>query len=641
MKIENLNIIHFGAFHQQQCTLNPGVNIIYGENEAGKTTVHQFIQAMLFGVDRLRGKASKNDEYSRFQPWDQGRSYEGTLVIEHRGEKYRILRNFYKEDEFFKVEQLSSGREILLPGNRLEHLISGMNRSNFKNTLSIGQLGSMVDSRFGLSLQAYMANVRRTKNEEVDFSRTLEFLKKQRREQADKGSEKKLLQLEEQIKALQSETRDRDELAGDICRQQAQLEALRQTHREVQSRGKEQRRREQKERMEAVRLIEENNYIASRYKEKKEAYERMKQKAAEEDFDAMKSRWEEANENYDNLADSYSQLIGRNLAIMFSVMMFGLIPVIGVFFLKSSFGLKAAVIGLLIGGLAAVGALLQAGRRRMASRLLESKQQLDDRHAEMEKHMFGRHSADDLKQLRQEIKGLRAKYEALQEPLRPYIEKYGDDISLDTEEDEAEEMETYLENEEKQSRILERLLVKKELLDEKTAELEILESEKEILEKEMAEEGEELSVIDTCMTIIRDLSEEIHSDFGPALNREVSKMMNELTEGRYSKVIVDNELNLKVDDGSRFIDGDRLSTGTKEQLCLALRLAMVKLLFPEDEVPVLFDDSFVFYDDKRLARTLMWLSGQPFSQVIIFTCQHREMDILDRMGVAYTPVYLS
>lgn len=50
---------HFGPFHNQQLELQPGINIIYGENEAGKTTLHQFIQAMLFGVERLRGKAAE------------------------------------------------------------------------------------------------------------------------------------------------------------------------------------------------------------------------------------------------------------------------------------------------------------------------------------------------------------------------------------------------------------------------------------------------------------------------------------------------------------------------------------------------------------------------------------------------------
>ena len=62
-------------------------------------------------------------------------------------------------------------------------------------------------------------------------------------------------------------------------------------------------------------------------------------------------------------------------------------------------------------------------------------------------------------------------------------------------------------------------------------------------------------------------------------------MMWELTGGKYERVVVDNELNLKVDTGRQFAEADQLSTGTREQLYLTLRMAMVRLLFPESSVP--------------------------------------------------------
>ena len=57
MIIKQLNLDHFGKFHGREIDLNPGVNIIYGANESGKSTVHAFIQSMLFGAERLRGRA--------------------------------------------------------------------------------------------------------------------------------------------------------------------------------------------------------------------------------------------------------------------------------------------------------------------------------------------------------------------------------------------------------------------------------------------------------------------------------------------------------------------------------------------------------------------------------------------------------
>jgi uncharacterized protein YhaN len=259
----------------------------------------------------------------------------------------------------------------------------------------------------------------------------------------------------------------------------------------------------------------------------------------------------------------------------------------------------------------------------------------------MEQQMFGRGSKAMLARMKEELQDLRKQYEDIQIPLRPYIEKYGEDISIDTMPDEdGDELESLREKEEALTKALERMLVRKEDMEQRENTREALEEEIEEITRSVRDAQTQAGIIDECMAIIRDLSEEIHSDFGPALNAEVSRMMRELTDGRYERVVVDNELNLRVDTGDRFVDCEQLSTGTREQMYLALRLAMVKLIFPKGDVPVIFDDSFVFYDDRRLAKTLEWISAQGFEQILIFTCQHREMDVLERAGMGYTPVYL-
>ena len=62
MEIMELNIKHFGKFLEHKVNFQPGVNIIYGGNETGKSTIHAFIRAMFFGIERGRGKAGKKDE---------------------------------------------------------------------------------------------------------------------------------------------------------------------------------------------------------------------------------------------------------------------------------------------------------------------------------------------------------------------------------------------------------------------------------------------------------------------------------------------------------------------------------------------------------------------------------------------------
>ena len=58
MKLLELHIDGFGKFHDQTFVFHDGINVIYGKNEAGKSTLHTFIRSMLFGIERGRGRAA-------------------------------------------------------------------------------------------------------------------------------------------------------------------------------------------------------------------------------------------------------------------------------------------------------------------------------------------------------------------------------------------------------------------------------------------------------------------------------------------------------------------------------------------------------------------------------------------------------
>ena len=70
MKIEKLEIRNFGKMQNRTLEFSDGIQLISGENESGKSTVHTFIRSMLFGMTRGRGRAAKNDVYSRYEPWE-------------------------------------------------------------------------------------------------------------------------------------------------------------------------------------------------------------------------------------------------------------------------------------------------------------------------------------------------------------------------------------------------------------------------------------------------------------------------------------------------------------------------------------------------------------------------------------------
>ena len=82
MRFLDLYISGFGKFHNTSVSFEDGINIVYGKNEAGKSTIHTFIRGMLFGIERQRGRAARTDTYSKYEPWENSGTYEGQLRLE-------------------------------------------------------------------------------------------------------------------------------------------------------------------------------------------------------------------------------------------------------------------------------------------------------------------------------------------------------------------------------------------------------------------------------------------------------------------------------------------------------------------------------------------------------------------------------
>ena len=71
----------FGKLEDQELRLRPGLNVISGGNETGKTTWLAFLLAMLYGVDtRDRVRGDRLPDKLKFQPWS-GQPLSGTMEL--------------------------------------------------------------------------------------------------------------------------------------------------------------------------------------------------------------------------------------------------------------------------------------------------------------------------------------------------------------------------------------------------------------------------------------------------------------------------------------------------------------------------------------------------------------------------------
>ena len=137
----------------------------------------------------------------------------------------------------------------------------------------------------------------------------------------------------------------------------------------------------------------------------------------------------------------------------------------------------------------------------------------------------------------------------------------------------------------------------------------------------------ELQAIDLASARISELAGRIYHESGDRFSSRVSELLSALTEGRYNSVSLDERMQLRISTRDHLLQISQVSYGTMEQVYFALRLAAGELLAGGTGIPAVLDEPFVMYDDERLEQALRYLhsSGR---QVILFTCQRRELDIL-------------
>lgn len=141
----------------------------------------------------------------------------------------------------------------------------------------------------------------------------------------------------------------------------------------------------------------------------------------------------------------------------------------------------------------------------------------------------------------------------------------------------------------------------------------------------------------------RIIEEEISSareKFMPILKKRAEKYMEKMTRGRYAKIRLAEDFTLSMKDQTegKYYSIAHFSSGTKDQLYFAFRLAMSDYLSQDKQIPLLLDDVFLHYDEKRMLEALELLVSSPEDgdvqsnrQVILFTCQKRIAKLAERV----------
>ena len=109
--------------------------------------------------------------------------------------------------------------------------------------------------------------------------------------------------------------------------------------------------------------------------------------------------------------------------------------------------------------------------------------------------------------------------------------------------------------------------------------------------------------------------------YSPQLTRLSGDYLNRLTMGRYDGLVLEADLALSIREAATGLVRPLavLSRGTQDQTWLALRLAMTRLLLPDD-APIVLDDALLTFDPEREAAALQLLKEEN-RQVLLFACR--------------------
>lgn len=606
MRLLELHIDGFGKFHDRTISFNDGINIIYGKNEAGKSTLHTFIRGMLFGIERGRGRAAKNDLYTKYEPWENSGTYEGWLRLEKDGTIYRIERRFRKENKSLKIINETKGLEEEATPAFISGLLDGLTETMYNNTISIGQLKSATEDGMVTELKNYIANMNTTGNISLNITKATAFLRNQKR-----SLEAGLIpEASREFTSLLAEIRNVEaEIAGpEYENQLAAYQNMRTQVKGLIDNTQTQKKDLDEKLANGKKVLSDNGFT---------------DRAS---VDAMSSDAERLYSEYNTLngeCNKKSRKVLSGLTAVLGVAGLGAAATLGYFNLTAYLPVcgaaaTAAVIFFII-------SLFILQKDKEYHRLFDNTS--SELGALLARHLGDSAVSEDAMNAFRARMGEFSKLCDMVTQSEAEIRKFLEDLSnLQTKQAGCSEMI------EKQQRT-------QWELEKKLEHLSNCKNKAKALKRTLAENDrihDEIVAIDLAQETMADLSSSIRDSFGLYLNKEASQYITGITGGIYDSMSIDENLNVFLNTKTKLVPLENVSSGTMDQVYLALRLAAAKLLQGSGSgFPLIFDDSFTQYDDERLKTALEWLASAYGGQIIIFTCHRREAQMLRARQVEF------
>ena len=649
MKINKIKINSYGKIKNKEINLENHLNIIYGKNESGKSTILNFIINILYGISKSKNGKEISD-YEKYKPWNSD-EFSGKLTYElDNKNKYEIFREFNKKNpKIFNENMQEISNEFNIDkknGNEFFYEQTNIDLNMYLST----SVSLQQEVKVGKNIQNLMiqkiSNLLGTGEDNISYKKAVDNLNKMQLEKigTERSKEKPINIIQ---KKIEENTKKINELKEYKNMQFEIYEKINEIENKI---NKEQTKNNL---LKEIKNIFEKNEINNekiKIKEKinednKNKINNINEKLNNKNFNDIKNN----NVKLQIKKTKKNKIIKKYNIILIILLLINII--LNIFIPKY---LNINIIKYLFLALIPIFLIYYFIKINIINKKIKNIQNNINKNNEFnEKEIMELNNNYNLinenyKKINNEIEQEKnSNIFILNSEKNNIINKYSYKLS----QEEINKLFKY-ENIEKNSVLIEneidnlkyelnKLELNRDNIEKELEKLLNLEEEQQILKQQLTELQEENKAIELTKKLLEKAYEKMKNDISPIFTKKLSENISNITNNKYKKIFLNDEQGLIVElENGNYIPADRLSAGTIDQLYLSLRFAMLDEISKE-KVPIILDEAFAYFDDERLKNILLFLNKEYSDrQIIIFTCTKREKELLEENFIKFNYIEL-
>ena len=624
MKINKIKINGFGKISQKEIELDDNINIISGNNEAGKSSLLKFISCMFYGASKNKNGKEISD-FDKYKPWHT-EEFSGKIQYTlDDGKQYEVYRDFKKKNPvIYDNNQQDISKDFEIDKSRgIEFFTeqTGIDEETFFNTAISEQEGTRLSKNGQNGIIQKLSNMASTGDDNISYKKSFDRLSKMQIEKVgtERSSQRPLNIITNKINELNVK---RKALQNTIDTMQNSISSKDTSEKELT---------EEKEK---------NNFL----KNLKSNCENNRIKIAEVNVNKnLEKEYEEKieflNEKIDENAESNIKKKKINFIPYYIVSVILVILGIALYILLKNVVYSAIC---LIPVIICIGIAVFKNIKNQK----EIKAKIDElsdirNNISKEIKILTETKENKKKEYEQKYNDLMNEIEANKDKLKKeYISKVNANYVLEALEYSYEEISQELEDNENRIHTLEfKLHTIRSDIESLNTQIEECTQVEEEIEIAVSERDNLLKLnnsFELAKECLQSAYEEVKQSISPKFTKNLGNTIKTISNNKYVNVKLNDidGLVAEVETGE-YLPINRLSTGTIDQMYLALRLSALSEISNE-KMPIILDETFAYFDDERLCNILQYIKEEYSEyQILIFTCSDREKEALDKVGIKY------